>query len=54
MQPKLMTARDVADTLGVSEHTLSNWRVLKTGPDYIRVGGLIRYDNSDLEMARIS
>jgi predicted DNA-binding transcriptional regulator AlpA len=45
---KLLTAREVAEALGVSEHTLANWRALKTGPAYIRVGGSIRYDGADL------
>ena len=46
---KLLTPREVSESFGVSEHTLANWRALKTGPPYIRVGGSIRYDASDLK-----
>jgi len=44
-----MTPHEVAEALAVSEHTLANWRVERTGPAYIRIGGLIRYDGVDLE-----
>ncbi|MGO1198840.1 helix-turn-helix transcriptional regulator [Brachybacterium alimentarium] len=40
---ELMTANDVADVLGLSTGTLANWRSLNMGPDYVKVGGRVRY-----------
>lgn len=34
---------EVADVLGVPEHTLAQWRSRGTGPTYIKVGRHVRY-----------
>lgn len=46
----LLTQKQVAEILGVSEGTLENWRVHKRYPlAYIKVGSLVRYKPSDVE-----
>jgi excisionase family DNA binding protein len=39
----LATPDEVADVLGVPEHTLAQWRSKGKGPDYIKVGRHVRY-----------
>lgn len=34
---------EVADMLGIPEHTLAQWRSKGTGPEYIKVGRHVRY-----------
>ena len=49
MEDKLMTSKEVAEYLGVSECTMYEYRALGTGPTYIRLGGrLVRYHLSDV------
>ena len=43
-----LSVLDAAKWLGVKPGTLDNWRFLKTGPAYVRVGRTIRYHESDL------
>lgn len=44
MSKLLLKTEEVADLLQVSKQTLANWRMNKTGPDYIKVSGTcIRY-----------
>lgn len=44
-----MGVREAAAYLGLSPHTLDNWRSLDRGPDYYRVGGRVVYSKADLE-----
>jgi hypothetical protein len=46
---KLMNEHELAAMLGVSVHTVRNWRRGASGPPIRRVGGLIRYDSSEVE-----
>ncbi len=39
----LMDSREVAAYLKVSESTLSRWRSARTGPPFLRLGGIARY-----------
>ncbi|MGC2853841.1 helix-turn-helix domain-containing protein [Novispirillum sp. DQ9] len=39
----LLTPKEVASILRVSEKTLKNWRSLRLGPPFIKVGGVVRY-----------
>jgi len=41
-------ARSAAKRLNLAEQTLSNWRYLRKGPPYIRIGGKIVYREADL------
>ena len=49
MTHALMCTKQAADYLKVSYRTLQNWRSAKVGPPYNRIGGLIRYRQSDLD-----
>jgi len=40
--------KKAAKTMGVAVQTLRNWRHLRKGPAYIKLGRCIRYRNDDL------
>jgi excisionase family DNA binding protein len=44
----LATPAEVAQVLGIPEHTLAQWRSKGKGPDYIKVGRHVRYRWSDV------
>jgi predicted site-specific integrase-resolvase len=39
----LLTPREAADVLRVSERTLASWRYQGMGPAYVKVGSAVRY-----------
>jgi excisionase family DNA binding protein len=41
--PRLMTQRQLAECLKVSNRTLERWRAAGIGPEFIRLGKLVRY-----------
>jgi excisionase family DNA binding protein len=45
----LVTSRDTARYLNISESTLSRWRAEKKGPTYLQLGGVIRYRRDALD-----
>jgi len=45
----LLTELDVAKQLHVSLASLRRWRLLRRGPQFIKVGALVRYRPEDLE-----
>jgi len=45
----LLTQREAAALLCLSERTLERFRVVGTGPPFIRAGRLVRYREDDLE-----
>lgn len=45
---KLLTNKQTAELLGVTTHTLDQWRWRHKGPPHVKVGGAIRYRESDL------
>lgn len=45
---ELLTAGDVAQTLGLSAGTLANWRSVGMGPTFVKVGGRVRYRASSV------
>lgn len=45
----LMTPQHLAEFLGVALATLSDFRVRRVGPPFLKVGGLVRYRRSDVE-----
>ena len=45
----LMRSAAVAEYLGVVIPALEKWRQLGTGPDYVKVGRLVRYKKSALD-----
>lgn len=47
--PKLMhTPADVATMLGVSSRTLGEWRFTGDGPEFVKVGSVVRYPHDAL------
>jgi predicted DNA-binding transcriptional regulator AlpA len=40
---------DLTAEIGIPETTLAQWRYLKKGPPYIKVGRHVRYRQSDVE-----
>jgi predicted DNA-binding transcriptional regulator AlpA len=45
---QLATCAEVAELLGIPEATLTQWRYLRVGPDFIKVGRYVRYDWADV------
>jgi predicted DNA-binding transcriptional regulator AlpA len=45
----LWSPRDTSELLGVSTGTLRSWRERGDGPQWLRVGKLIKYASSDIE-----
>jgi predicted DNA-binding transcriptional regulator AlpA len=48
MQP-LLTQKQCAEMLGLSERTLERLRTMGTGPKFIRIGHSIRYRPEDVQ-----
>jgi len=46
---KWVSERTVSEMSGMSIQTLRNWRHLRKGPPYSKVGRSVRYDLSDVE-----
>lgn len=46
--PQLLPPAEAARRLGVPTETLRYWRNARTGPDYLRVGRHVRYEESAL------
>jgi len=45
----LQTEKQVSKQLNVSVASLRRWRLLKRGPQFIKVGSLVRYRPEDIE-----
>ena len=45
----LLDTPTLATELNASEPTIISWRRLGTGPDFIRVGRMIRYRRTDVD-----
>jgi predicted DNA-binding transcriptional regulator AlpA len=43
---RLLTPQQVSADTGIAVGTLANWRVLGTGPAFVKVGRLVRYDEA--------
>jgi excisionase family DNA binding protein len=44
----LLTGREAAAVLRLSERTLERWRVAGGGPHFVKLGRLVRYREADL------
>ncbi len=44
-----VSERDAAQFLGISQRTLQDWRRVRSGPTYIKLGRRIAYDSADLQ-----
>lgn len=49
VNPRYLTQPELARRFRVSPRTLERWRWLKTGPNYIKLGGKIVYALDDIE-----
>ena len=47
--PPQMNTKDAAKYLGLSHHTLNQWRHQGRGPLFVRLGRAIRYRKADLD-----
>lgn len=45
----LLTTKQAAELLGISDRTLAAMRLSGTGPVYVKVGWLVRYPKNKLE-----
>ncbi|MBF9688052.1 helix-turn-helix transcriptional regulator [Bifidobacterium dentium] len=45
---RLMTARELSDITGIAAGTLGNWRSTGRGPAFLKIGGGVFYDPSDV------
>jgi predicted DNA-binding transcriptional regulator AlpA len=45
----LLTETDVARQLRVSVAALRKWRVMDKGPQFLKIGSLVRYRQSDID-----
>jgi predicted DNA-binding transcriptional regulator AlpA len=49
-QPRLLRDEEAADFLGIKRRTLSDWRLRRCGPPYVRISNrCVRYAQNDLE-----
>lgn len=46
--PDLLNRHQAAAQLGLSYSTLARWASQRVGPSFIKIGGLARYDPTDL------
>lgn len=46
---QLLTAKSLAERIGVTEGCLAKWRLTGEGPRYINVGRRIAYDPRDVQ-----
>ena len=42
------SATQVAEIIGLSVASVRRWRLIKSGPKYLKVGGAVRYRQSDI------
>lgn len=45
----LLTEHEVAALLALSHRTLQRWRWLGQGPAFVKLGGAVRYERSEIE-----
>jgi excisionase family DNA binding protein len=46
---RLLTPDELAEFLNVSPRTIDTWRYQRKGPRAVRVGGVLRFRESDIE-----
>jgi len=49
-EEQLLTAEQVAEWLQISPRSLERWRDARKGPQFRKIGGLIRYTRKDVEL----
>ena len=46
---KFFTPEGLAEFLKIQPATLTRWRYSRQGPEFVKVGGLVRYEHSAVE-----
>jgi predicted DNA-binding transcriptional regulator AlpA len=46
--PKLLNEHDVARITGLSIASIRRWRLLRQGPQYLKLGSAVRYRTEDI------
>ncbi len=46
---ELLTTAEAAEFLAIEPTTLERWRGRKTGPNFVKIGGAVRYRIADLQ-----
>ena len=46
---QLLTEKEAAELICYSQRALQNWRIRGGGPEYIKIGRLVRYQRRDVE-----
>lgn len=46
---QLLNNDEAADMMGISRRTLPVWRVQGKGPQFIKIGKLVRYERTELD-----
>jgi predicted DNA-binding transcriptional regulator AlpA len=48
-RPEILNEMEVAEFVNMSVATMRRWRLLRTGPKYLKIGSAVRYRRADLE-----
>jgi len=48
-QQRLLNEHEVADSCSISVLTLRKWRSQKRGPEFVKIGALVRYRPEDVD-----
>ena len=48
MEDKLLTEKQAAEKLSIQPSTLRTWRFHRRGPNYLKIGGAVRYEESEI------
>jgi len=46
---KYLSPIEIKERFGISENTLANWRCSKKGPQFYKIGGLVKYNVEEFE-----
>jgi len=46
---RFLTEEELGPILGIKVRTLQRWRLIGAGPRFRKLGGAVRYDESDVE-----
>jgi hypothetical protein len=50
----MMNEKQAAEQLGLAMSTLRSWRCREKGPQYLKMGGAVRYDPVEIERYKLA
>jgi predicted DNA-binding transcriptional regulator AlpA len=50
MEKEMLSPTEVEELYGIKVKTLAAWRLQSTGPDYFKLGNLVRYKKSEMDL----